>query len=142
MAYFVDATHYKLCQNIYSIEQIAMIQTCSAGAGYTTGGWNYFMFGVAPKKNADGVVTGIAGWVSVAGAAKTFGADIGFRIHPGSWQIRIGAGNCGDGPDAGGCNPMDGRIDQLAFWGKELIDSDIALLVPSGNRRTYPFVTE
>jgi hypothetical protein len=89
------------------------------------------------------VVIGAAPYINMDGGSKVFAATIGFTVHPGSWQVRIGDGTGGAGPDAGGANQLDAKLDQLAFWDRELTESEIDLLYgAAGASLAYPFVTE
>ena len=131
------ASDNQLCIAFWSVDGEVSNVNCTADLATAT--WYYFVVGIAPKKNADGVMVGVGSYISQNGAAKSVGSAIPFDIHQGSWQVRIGNGNAGAGPNGSGANAYDGRLDQLAFWGRELADAEITLMYNGGNRLPYPF---
>lgn len=133
-------THVQIA--FFSVDNSANVSVTSGVI--TVSAWHYIAVGTGIAKDASGVPIGAAPFVSIDGAAKTYGATIGFTPHPGSWQFRIGTGFSGAGPDSGGTatQSYDGRLDQLTFWGRELTNSEISLIYNAGAGRAYPFVTE
>lgn len=74
------------------------------------------------------------GWVSVNGAPKVYGTNIG-APSPATGPFAVGR-YAGSSINFGNAN---GDFDEIYVWRRELSDQDISFLYNSGSGRTYPF---
>jgi hypothetical protein len=124
-----------------SVDEATNVFTNSWATNLSTGQWYFVVVGYGIAKDADNNPIGSAPYLSVNGGSKVWGPTIGFVPHPGS-HFRLGARINGDGPEDAATDYLDGKLNQLTFWNRELTSSEISLLYNSSNGINYPFVTE
>jgi hypothetical protein len=130
----------RLWFDVRSVDNEQAVQISSGLLSPST--WYHFVLGFGIKKDANGNPIGGALFLAQDGAAKTYSGSVGFVVHQGSWHFRIGQAVNGNGPNESGTYFLDAKLNQLAFWNRELTNAEISLLYNSGNGRQYPFQTE
>ena len=120
----------RLWFEVRSIDNEQVVHINSAALSATT--WYHFVIGFGIKKDANGNPIGGAFFLAQDGGSKSYSGTVGFVVHQGSWHFRIGQAVNGNGPNDGGINFLDGKLNQLAFWSRELTNAEISLLYNSG----------